>query len=72
MKVSVSLPDQDVEFLDTYASSQGFKSCSAVVRKAVRLLQASELGPAYQDAWGEWTSGDDGDAWDSSASDSLN
>ena len=24
MKVSVSLPDEDVEFLDTYADSQGF------------------------------------------------
>ena len=44
MKVSVSLPDEDVDFLDAYASSQGFASRSAVVHKAVRLLRASELG----------------------------
>ena len=41
MKVSVSLPDDDVEFLDAYARSQGIESRSAVVHKAVRLLRAS-------------------------------
>ena len=41
MKVSVSLPDEDVDFLDTYADTQGFASRSAVVHKAVRLLRAS-------------------------------
>jgi len=51
MKVSVSLPDEDIEFLDAYAESQGFASRSAVVHKAVRLLMASELGAAYEDAW---------------------
>ena len=38
MKVSVSLPDEDVEFLDAYARSQGLASRSATVHKAVRLL----------------------------------
>ena len=50
MKVSVSLPDEDVEFLDAYADAQGFASRSAVLHKAVRLLRASELGPAYEQA----------------------
>lgn len=72
MKVSVSLPDEDVEFLDAYADSQGITSRSAVVHKAVRLLRASELGPAYEDAWEEWSSGDEGRAWESTASDGLN
>jgi Arc/MetJ-type ribon-helix-helix transcriptional regulator len=71
MKVSVSLPDEDVDFLDTYAESQGFASRSAVVHKAVRLLRASELGPAYEDAWAEW-SNEDAEAWESTASDGLN
>lgn len=39
----LSLPAEDVEFLDAYAESQGIKSRSAVVHKAVRLLRASEL-----------------------------
>ena len=53
MKLSVSLPEEDVEFLDEYARTQGYDSRSAVVHKAVRLLRASELGNAYADAWDE-------------------
>ena len=71
MKVSVSLPDEDVDFLDGYATAQGFSSRSAVVHKAVRLLRASELGPAYEDAWSEWSSGDYAETWESTVSDGL-
>jgi Arc/MetJ-type ribon-helix-helix transcriptional regulator len=71
MKVSVSLPEDDVEFLDTYASSKGFGSRSAVVHKAVRLLRASGLGGAYEDAWQEWATGGDGDDWDVAIDDGL-
>lgn len=67
MKVSVSLPEEDVEFLDAYAAAQGISSRSAVVHKAVRLLKAAGLGSAYEDAWAEW--GDD--AWDQAAGDGL-
>ncbi|MGD9997759.1 MAG: ribbon-helix-helix domain-containing protein [Ilumatobacteraceae bacterium] len=69
MKVSVSLPDEDVEFLDTYAEREGFTSRSAVLHKAVRLLRASELGAAYEDAWAEWEAGDDGALWEPTAGD---
>lgn len=69
MKVSVSLPDEDVEFLDTYAERGGFASRSAVLHKAVRLLRASELGAAYEDAWAEWEAADDGALWERTAAD---
>jgi len=49
MKVSVSLPNDDIEFLDAYARSRGFGSRSAVLHRAVGLLRAAELGDAY--AW---------------------
>ena len=65
MKVSVSLPEEDVEFLDQYARTQGYDSRSAVVHKAVRLLRASELGGDYADAWNEWSESGDAEAWDS-------
>jgi Arc/MetJ-type ribon-helix-helix transcriptional regulator len=71
MKVSVSLPDDDVEFLDTYAEREGFASRSAVVHKAVRMLRASELGSAYEDAWAEWAARDDSAVWDSTTADGL-
>jgi len=70
MKVSVSLPEEDVEFLAAYVDSQGLASRSAVVHKAVRLLRAAELGAAYEDAFGEW-SRDEADLWESTVADGL-
>jgi len=69
MKVSVSLPDDDVEFLDSYAEREGFASRSAVLHKAVRLLRASELGVAYEDAWAEWHASDDAPLWEATIAD---
>ena len=71
MKLSVSLPDEDVEFLDAYAAEQGFPSRSAVVHRAVRLLRASELGAAYEDAWDEWEAAGEADAWEATTADGL-
>jgi Arc/MetJ-type ribon-helix-helix transcriptional regulator len=71
MKVSVSLPDEDVAFLDAYASAQGFASRSAAVHRAVRLLRASELGSAYEDAWDEWTDSGEGAVWETAVGDGL-
>jgi Arc/MetJ-type ribon-helix-helix transcriptional regulator len=70
MKLSVSLPDDDVVFLDAYAAAQGISSRSAVMHKAVRLLRASELGPAYEGAWDEWSE-EDPALWDSTVGDGL-
>ncbi|HET9060849.1 MAG TPA: ribbon-helix-helix domain-containing protein [Acidimicrobiales bacterium] len=69
MKVSVSLPDEDVEFLDAYAAEQGFASRSAVLHKAVRLLKAVELGGAYEEAWRGWETTGEAEAWDTVAAD---
>jgi Arc/MetJ-type ribon-helix-helix transcriptional regulator len=67
----VSLPDEDVEYLDEYARTQGLESRSAAVQKAVRLLRASELGPAYEEAWAEWDSSEDSELWDAAAADEI-
>lgn len=67
----MSLPQEDVEFLDAYARDEGFDSRSAVVHKAVRLLRASTLGAAYEDAWEEWARSDDAVAWDVAVADGL-
>lgn len=71
MKLSVSLPEEDVEFLDAHARGQGYDSRSAVLRKAVRLLRASELGGAYEDAWREWSESGEADVWDDATADGL-
>ena len=71
MKISVSLPDEDVEFLDSYAESQGYESRSAVVHTAVRMLRSAKLGDAYADAWREWDDSSDAEIWDKVTSDGL-
>ncbi len=71
MKVSVSLPEEDVEFLDSYAHAQGIQSRSAAVHRAVGLLRATQLGEAYEDAWDSWESSDDAGAWESAVADGL-
>jgi Arc/MetJ-type ribon-helix-helix transcriptional regulator len=71
MKLSVSLPDEDVAFLDSYAKTQGIDSRSAVVQRAVRLLRASELGAAYEEAWQDWANSSDAPAWDSALADGI-
>jgi Arc/MetJ-type ribon-helix-helix transcriptional regulator len=71
MKVSVSLPDEDVEFLDSYAQAQGIVSRSAVLHRAVGLLRATQLGEAYEEAWRSWEGSDDADAWETAAADGL-
>jgi Arc/MetJ-type ribon-helix-helix transcriptional regulator len=71
MKLSVSLPEDDVEFLDTYAAAQGIESRSAAVQKAIQLLRASELGALYEAAWNEWTDSDEASGWDATAADGL-
>ena len=58
MKVSVSIPEDDLSFIDQYASAHDVESRSAVVQRAVALLRASELGQDYAEAWAEWDDGD--------------
>jgi Arc/MetJ-type ribon-helix-helix transcriptional regulator len=71
MKVSVSLPGEDVQFLDAYAREQGLESRSAAVHRAVRLLRTAELGGTYEAAWDEWAAQDDDGLWDSTTGDGL-
>ena len=71
MKVSISLPDEDVEFLDAYASSEGIASRSAVMHRAVRLLRATALGSAYEAAFAEWDESPAAHEWDAATRDGL-
>ena len=72
MKLSISLREEDVRFLDDYARTRDLKSRSAVVRAALHLLRAKALARDYAAAWDEWVGGDDDAAWDRSATDGLN
>jgi Arc/MetJ-type ribon-helix-helix transcriptional regulator len=71
MKVSISLPDDDIRFLDAYAETEGLGSRSAALRKAVRLLRASELGPAYEEAFAGWADSEDAALWEGTVVDGM-
>ncbi len=70
MKLSVSLSERDVEFIDQYAAEHGVDSRSGVVQRAVSQLRAGELGEDYAVAWDEWESSED-DGWDVTVADGL-
>jgi Arc/MetJ-type ribon-helix-helix transcriptional regulator len=71
MKMSVSLPEGDVEFLDSYARDQGMGSRSAALHKAVGLLRAAQLADDYEDAWASWATSGEAQAWESTVADGL-
>ncbi len=71
MKVSVSIPTADVEFLDSYAHEHGIESRSAAIQRAIQVLRASELGDAYQLAWEEWEESGEAELWEPATADAL-
>jgi len=71
MKVSVSLPDDDVAFLDEFARRHHISSRSAALHHAVRLLRASQLEAAYHDAWDDWRDRGENEAWEVTVGDGL-
>ncbi len=71
MKVSVSLPGEDVQFLDEYARERGLNSRSAALHKAVRLLRSAELAGTYEAAWDEWEAEGDAAVWESTTGDGV-
>lgn len=71
MKLSVSLSEDDVRFLEEFARSQGMASRSAALQRAVTLLRASQLGPAYADAWEQWETSGEAEVWEPVAADGL-
>jgi len=69
MKLSVSLPEEDLTFIDDYASRRGIASRSSVLHRAVSLLREADMESAYTSAWEEWSSTGDAPLWEVTAQD---
>ena len=67
--MSVSLPTEDVQFLDEYAREQGLESRSATLHAAVRQLRTAELGAAYESAGEQWVADGDAERWETTLGD---
>lgn len=70
MKLSISLPDEDVDFVDAATKAGEYESRSAVVHAAIRLLRDRKHVDSYAAAWDEWDAAGD-DSWDATLSDGL-
>ena len=71
MKLSVSLPADDVAFVDEYARRRGSSSRSSVVHRAIELLRMTELEEDYEGAWNEWEQTGQAEHWDTTAGDGI-
>lgn len=69
MKLSVSLPDEDVAILDEFARTRGLPSRSAALHHAVGMLRLPGLERDYEAAWNEWEASGDQATWDATAAD---
>ena len=64
MKISVSLPEEDVRFLDEQGTNR-----SAALHEAVALLRGRQLADQYAEAFGEWAASPDAELWDAATAD---
>jgi Arc/MetJ-type ribon-helix-helix transcriptional regulator len=71
MKLSISLSDEDVAFVDEYVRDSGLESRSAAIRRALHLLRQPALEQDYEKAWEEWAASGDQAAWDVTTGDGL-
>ncbi|MFJ6851668.1 ribbon-helix-helix domain-containing protein [Streptomyces sp. NPDC091271] len=71
MKISVSLPQEDVAFVDEYAAKTEADSRSAVIHAAIEALRASNLEADYEAAFAEWDGSEDAAFWDRFSGDGL-
>ena len=67
----MSLPAEDVAFLDEYARRSPVGSRSAAVHRAIAVLKSSQLGDAYAEAWDEWARSGEQEVWETTPSDGL-
>ena len=49
-KISISLPQQQCEFIETYLADHHLKSRSEVIKEALYLLQQKQLETYYSEA----------------------
>ena len=71
MKISVSLPEEDVAFLDAYAQEAEGLSRSAAVHDAIALLRTARLMTDYAQAFDEWIDSGEAAVWDAVVADGM-
>lgn len=71
MKLSVSLSEEDVRFIDSHLRETNAASRSAVIHEALEMLRSADLEDAYLAAWDEWEASEDADLWEQASADGI-
>ena len=71
VKLSLSIPEDDVRFIDGKARDGTYPSRSAVVVAAIRTMRHAELTDSYVAAFDEWASGGEAGLWEAAVGDGL-
>ncbi len=69
MKLSVSLPEDDVRFIDEYSARVDVASRSQVIQVAIGLLRESSLRDEYAQAFAEWDDSGEAVIWETTVGD---
>ena len=69
-KLSISLTDSEVEFLDR-AAAELERTRSSVISEALRLLREELLEDQYHQAYVEWEGSEDAALWDATVADGI-
>ena len=70
MKLSVSLPEKQVAYLDQVAAERG-ESRSRALQRALEYYYASSLGEQYERAWRDWYESGEAEVWDGTVGDGI-
>jgi Arc/MetJ-type ribon-helix-helix transcriptional regulator len=70
MKLSISLPDEDIEFVDRLVSTRPSSNRSSILHAAIVALRDQHLAQEYRQAAAEWADGD-GPAWEAVTGDGV-
>lgn len=71
MKLSVSLTQSQIAFLDRYQQAHKLGSRSEALQHALQQLQDRELEEAYRLAGEEWAGSEDAALWERNSGDGL-
>lgn len=71
MKLSVSLPQPQIDFLDHYQRQHRLDSRSEVLQLALKLLQERALEEEYRAAGEEWQNSEDAALWEALSGEGL-
>lgn len=71
MKISASLPDEDIAFVDDYCVAHRRGSRSAVIHEAITLLRDQGLEADYAAANREFVDSGDANFWDAASGDGI-